>query len=243
MTPEFSPPPISRAQARAFDAWAERTLGLPTLVLMENAGRGAADFLLELIDGDGERDGDGEEKDSTLPRVLVVCGFGNNGGDGAVVARRLLLRSVPVRVVWFGALERASRDASIQYEVLKRLGVDQTVFADSFPSADFSRFLLDADWVVDALLGTGPTAPIREPLSRVIDLLNRSGTPIFSLDLPSGLDADLGLPLGISIIARATATFVAPKLGFSNPSSTPFTGLVRVIDIGLPAESVENIYK
>ncbi|GAC1321478.1 MAG: NAD(P)H-hydrate epimerase [Isosphaeraceae bacterium] len=230
MTPEFTPPPISRAQARAFDAWAERTLGLPTLVLMENAGRGAADFLLELI-GDGEE----EEKDPTLSRVLVVCGFGNNGGDGAVVARRLLLRSVPVRVVWFGALERASRDASIQYEVLKALGVDQTVFADSFPSADFSRLLLEADWVVDALLGTGPTSPIREPLSTIIDLLNRSGKPIFSLDLPTGLDADLGAPLGISIIARATATFVAPKLGFSNPSSLPFTGPVRVIDIGLPA--------
>lgn len=228
-TPTPAPPPISRASARAFDSWAERTLGLPTLVLMENAGRGAADCLLELLKDSGD--------DPTDSRVLVVCGWGNNGGDGGVLARRLLLRRVPVRLVWFGTPDRASHEASIQFEILKRLGVDQTMFGSRFSPADLAPFLSEADWIVDALLGTGPSSPIREPFVTIINNLNQSGKSIFSLDLPSGLDADLGVPLGVSIIARATATFVAPKLGFTNPDSARLTGPIHVVDIGLPPEA------
>ena len=124
--------------------------------------------------------------------------------------------------------------------MLKHLGADQIVFAEPIPVADFSRLLLESGWIVNALLGTGPTKPIREPVSTIIDMLNRFHNPIFSLDLPSGLNADTGHPLGISVIARATATFVAPKLGFSNPSSAPFTGIVRVVNIGLPANAAEK---
>ena len=91
-----------------------------------------------------------------------------------------------------------------------------------------------ADWVVDGLLGTGLTRPVEGTLRAAIEALNRSGKPVLALDLPSGLDADTGRPLGAAVRARATATFVAPKLGFAAPGAGDFTGEVAVVDIGVP---------
>ena len=213
-------PSLSRAEARAVDAWAAKTLGLPTLVLMENAGRGAAEWLRELA-GDGVR-------------VLVVCGWGNNGGDGGVVARRWDLWGFPVRVVWTSTQERCSDDASIQYGALKNLGINQRNLADSGHLAELESLLAEADWVVDGLFGTGLARPVEGWMRAVIEAMNRSGKPILALDVPSGLDADTGQPLGVAVRARATATFVAPKLGFSAPGTSAFTGEVKVIDIGIP---------
>jgi len=212
--------PLSRAEARAVDAWAAETLGLPTLVLMENAGRGAADWLRELA-SEGER-------------VFVACGTGNNGGDGGVVARHLDLRGFPVRVAWFGAPDRYSPDAAIQHHALGGLGIDQRHLADSSHLAELEALLAEADWVVDGLFGTGLARPVEGWMRAAIEALNRSGKPILALDVPSGLDADTGEPLGAAIRARATATFVAPKLGFAAPGASAFTGEVRVIDIGIP---------
>ncbi|HWE38757.1 MAG TPA: NAD(P)H-hydrate epimerase [Isosphaeraceae bacterium] len=209
--------PRSRDELRAIDRWAAETLGLPTLVLMENAGRGAADWLREQL---GPAD-----------RVLVVCGVGNNGGDGGVVARRMALEGVAVRVAWAGAADRFSDDAATQHSILKKLGHDQRMIAGA---ADVADWLTEATWVVDGLLGTGLTREVKDPLRSLIESLNASGKPILSLDLPSGLDADTGRPLGVAVRARLTATFVAPKLGFSAPGAADFTGTVRVFDIGVP---------
>lgn len=209
--------PRSRDELRAVDRWAAETLGLPTLVLMENAGRGAADWLEEQL-----RPGD---------RVLVVCGVGNNGGDGGVVARRLALAGVPVRVAWAGAADRFSDDAAKQHNILKQLGHDQRTIVGA---GDVADWLAEASWVVDGLLGTGLAREVKDPLRGLIEALNASGKPILALDLPSGLDADTGRPLGVAIRARLTATFVAPKLGFSAPGAAEYTGNVRVFDIGVP---------
>jgi NAD(P)H-hydrate epimerase len=210
-------PPRSRDELRAIDRWAAETLALPTLVLMENAGRGAAEWLREQLKADD--------------RVLIVCGVGNNGGDGGVVARWLALGGVPVRVAWSGAADRFSDDAMIQHNILKKLGHDQRMIAGADDVADW---LAEATWVVDGLLGTGLTREVKDPLRSLIEALNSSGKPILALDLPSGLDADTGRPLGVAIRARLTATFVAPKLGFSAPGAAEYTGTVRVFDIGVP---------
>jgi NAD(P)H-hydrate epimerase len=215
--------PLSRDEVRSVDARALRDLALPTLVLMENAGRGAAAWLRD-------------HGLSPSSRVLIACGPGNNGGDGGVVARHLDAWGFAVRVVWFAKADQLRGDAATQWTILDRSGINQTNLSHE-ASGDVERFgawVSEADWLVDALLGTGLTRPVEGILHDVITTLNASGKPILALDLPSGLDADTGQPLGIAIRARATATFVAPKLGFATPGADQYTGEVAVIDIGVP---------
>jgi NAD(P)H-hydrate epimerase len=210
--------PLSRAEVRSIDAKASEELGLPTLVLMENAGRGAAERLRARL-GPGDR-------------VAIACGPGNNGGDGAVVARHLNAWGYGVAVVWFTDPSRLRGDAATQYSILSRSGIDQTAMID--PSADLDALWRDAAWVVDALLGTGLTRPVEGLLASAIESINRSGRPVLSLDLPSGLDADSGVPLGLSVRATFTVTFVAPKLGFAKPGAADYTGAVELVEIGVP---------
>jgi NAD(P)H-hydrate epimerase len=221
--------PLSRHEVRQLDVQAASDLKLPTLILMENAGRGAADWLTKLASG--------------LPdqaRILVLCGPGNNGGDGGVGGRHLEAWGYPVQVVWFAHRAQLRGDAETQWNILERSGVDQTAWLDVHPpepqpqSAELDSLLSGADWLVDGLLGTGLVRPIEGALRAVVEAMNRAGKPILALDLPSGLDADTGAPLGVSVRARATATFVAPKLGFTAPGAADYTGEVAVIDIGLP---------
>jgi NAD(P)H-hydrate epimerase len=215
--------PLSRDEVRSIDATAAVELGLPTIVLMENAGRGAAERLRARL-----KPGD---------RVAIACGPGNNGGDGAVVARHLDSWGVPVRVAWFVEPEHLRGDAATQYDILRRSGIDQSSVTD--PAADFDTLWRDAAWVVDALLGTGLTRPVEGLLAAAISSLNASGLPILSLDLPSGLDADSGVPLGIAVRASFTTTFVGPKLGFSAPGASGYTGAVEVVEIGVPGRVLE----
>jgi NAD(P)H-hydrate epimerase len=215
--------PLSRAEVRGIDVRAAEELGLPTLVLMENAGRGAADWLRKRVDAPAA--------------VLVACGPGNNGGDGGVVARHLDAWGYWVRVVWFARPEELRGDAAVQWKILDRAGIDQECLEGEV--ADGALGLAEADWVVDALLGTGLSRPVEGHLAAAIEALNRSRKPILALDLPSGLDADTGRPLGVAVRAEATATFVAPKLGFDAPEAAAYTGEVAVIDIGVPRRLLE----
>jgi NAD(P)H-hydrate epimerase len=177
--------------------------------------------------------------------VVVLCGSGNNGGDGAVVARHLDSWGIAVRVIWLAGGKQLGGEAANQRTILQKSGIEQLEWldgksrADEVDSARFDRILADADWVVDGLLGTGLSRPVEGPLRAVIEAINCSGKPILSLDIPSGLDADTGAPLGVAVCARATATFVAPKLGFASPGAAKYTGQVAVIDIGLPRKILE----
>ena len=216
--------PLSREEVRSIDARAAEELGLPTLVLMENAGRGAADWLASRLGGGS---------------VVVACGPGNNGGDGGVLARHLDARGVSVRVVWFARADRIAGDAAVQREVLARSGVDQETWEGPVTAGQLDTLFRGVDWVVDALLGTGLTRPVEGPLRDVIEAINRCGRPVLALDLPSGLDADAGTPQGVAVRATATATFVAPKLGFSRPGAAAHTGEVVVVAIGVPRVVLE----
>lgn len=235
--------PLSRQEVRNLDGFAEDNLGIPLVVLMENAGRGAAEVLRKRLAPPG--------------RVVVACGRGNNGGDGAVLARHLDGEGFRVRVVWFADPPFLTPLASDQRYILRAAGIDNVLWPPEveagtetappvwpfpgvpFPDAEPLRreleaFWAEADWLVDGLLGTGLSRPVKGLLAGVIDSMNRSGKPILALDLPSGLDADTGRPLGPTIRAVTTATFVAPKLGFDAPGASDYTGQVEVIPIGLP---------
>ena len=209
--------PLSRDEVRSIDARAAEDLGLPTLALMENAGRGAAALIRDRIGGSG--------------RVVIACGPGNNGGDGAVVARHLDAWGFDVRVLWFVRPDRLKGDAAIQGGIVERSGIAATVVEDE---GSIDGLWEGADWVVDGLLGTGLTRDVEGLIAGAIASINRSGRPVLALDLPSGLDADSGAPLGDAVRATLTATFVAPKLGFGRPGASAYTGEVAVVGISVP---------
>jgi NAD(P)H-hydrate epimerase len=253
--------PMSRDEVRRLDIEAVNSLSLPTSLLMENAGRGAAAWFAELVGAIAPSAGgrpflsflasqpDGVHRRPALPTVLILCGSGNNGGDGAVMARHLNSWGFSVRVIWFTQRSQLHGDLALQWTILENSKVDQFAWRDKYPSdtaADFSLLtaqLNDAEWLVDALLGTGLSRPVDGRLRSVIELMNHSGKPIFALDLPSGLDCDTGEPLGVAARATATATFVAPKIGFVRPGAFGYTGEVAVIDIGLPACLLAQYYE
>jgi NAD(P)H-hydrate epimerase len=211
---------LTREQVRALDRRAIDEFGVPGVVLMENAGRGAAELLIRLgIHG----------------RVVVCCGKGNNGGDGFVIARHLANHQVPVRILLFCPPEELSGDAAINYRIAAGLKLPLEVFAG--PAPDFQvveRELAAAEWVVDALFGTGLSGPVRAPLDRVIEAINASPARVLAVDIPSGLDCDTGRPFGATVRADYTVTFAAQKTGFANPESRAWTGLVHLADIGVP---------
>ena len=219
--------PLSRSEVRAVDALAANEFAIPTLILMENAGRGAAEWLLSRL----------EPKDGKQPRVLILCGPGNNGGDGGVVARHLDLGGIAVKVVGFSNPSDLKGDAAVQWSILEKSGFDLEVLTSAEPLA---TRIAEADWVVDGLLGTGLTRPVEGLLADVIAMVNRSSKPVVALDIPSGLDADTGRPLGIAIKAKATLTFVARKIGFDQPGASEYLGAVSVIGIGAPRVLLER---
>lgn len=222
------PPPMSREQVREVDRRAIEEYGLPGVVLMENAGRGAAELLIRLgIDG----------------TVVICAGKGNNGGDGFVIARHLQNHGVEVRLLLFCDPNQLLGDAAINYRVLRVAGMEGEIVADCPDIGLLQNRLTGADWIVDALLGTGTRGELREPFPTIISAINESSAKVFAIDLPSGMDCDSGEPLSCCVRAEHTATFVAPKLGFTNPAAAQFTGEVHVIDIGVPRPLITNIFK
>jgi NAD(P)H-hydrate epimerase len=211
---------LSRDEVRALDRRAIEEFGVPGVVLMENAGRSTAELLVSL---------------GVRGRVVVCCGKGNNGGDGFVIARHLDLRQVPVRILLFCRPEELTGDAALNYHIASRAGLPLVVHAGPNPNlAAVRRELGGAEWAVDALFGTGLSGTVRAPFDQIISAINESGPRVLAVDIPSGLDCDTGQPLGATVRAEHTATFVAPKKGFTEPSAREWLGQVHVIDIGAP---------
>ena len=252
--------PLSRAEIRQLEQRAASELGMPMSLLMENAGRGAAAWLAELtgalppyaggrpLSPDPAKHIPKLPRGPALPRVLILCGPGNNGGDGAVLARHLDAWRFPVRVIWLAASERLAGDAALQWLILRNSGVDQSAWYDEnsdntkMDQAGLAKAVADSDWIVDGLFGTGLARSIEGLNRSVIETINNSGKPILALDVPSGLDVDSGEPLGTAVRATATATFAAAKLGLCAPHAASFAGEVAVIDIGLPRCLLEAYY-
>ncbi len=219
-------PPLTRAQVRAVDTKAIEEYGLPGIVLMENAGRGAAELLLRLgINGP----------------VVVCAGKGNNGGDGFVIARHLAVRGVGTTILLFCDPAELSGDAAINCRVVTAARQPLIVLGAAPDPAQLDEILSHADWIIDALLGTGTAGLIREPYVTAIAAINRAGKKVLAVDLPSGMDCDTGAPLGASVRADHTATFVARKVGFDAPGARQLTGEVHVVDIGVPQKLLDEI--
>lgn len=212
---------LSREEVRAIDHRALHEFGMAESVLLENAGRGAAQLLQSL---------------GIRGPVIICCGKGNNGGDGLVMARHLALARATVRVQVFYDPNTLPSGQLVNLRQLGQVGVPLSVFPpDGLELERVARQLGSAEWIVDALTGTGLNGPIRPPLDSVIGILNAAPAPVLALDLPSGLDCDTGEPLGACVRAAHTVTFASLKKGFANPAARVYLGRVHLVGIGVPA--------
>ena len=215
---------MSRDEVRQVDAWAIDEIGVPGVVLMENAGRSCAELVQQKLASVDQ------------PKVCIFCGTGNNGGDGYVIARHLLNAGFRVRVVLCGEWDKVRGDARINLEILERLGhaVEPLDPGAEDLSVHVGAFAGDADLVVDALFGTGLRGAPSCEFQSLIEAINGLGRSILAVDIPSGLDCDTGVPLGAAIRATYTVTFVAMKRGFlASPEATRYTGEIYVDSIGV----------
>ncbi|MBW8041606.1 MAG: NAD(P)H-hydrate epimerase [Planctomycetes bacterium] len=214
---------MSRDEVRAVDQWAINTLGIPGVVLMENAGRSCAELIKEQLAGVAK------------PKVCIFCGTGNNGGDGYVIARHLLNSGYEVNVVVCGDRSKIKGDAKTNLDILERMG--QPIGQLDPKSGDIhghvKAFAADADMLVDGLFGTGLNGQLSDEYKQLIESINGENCPILAVDIPSGLDCDTGEPLGAAIRANYTVTFVAVKKGFTSAGAvSQYTGDIFVASIG-----------
>ena len=224
---------MSRAEVRQFDSWAINSLGIPGSVLMENAGRSCAEFIIDRVSG----------KDN--PGVCIFCGTGNNGGDGYVIARHLFNAGVRVQVVICGEMAKIKGDARVNLEIIDGMGlsVEQIEMAVDKLDGQVRRFCEGCDILVDGLFGTGLKGEPYAEYAKLIECINATGQEVIAIDIPSGLDCDRGVALGTAIKASATVTFVAVKKGFAAcAESSKYTGQVYVASIGVELSMRKPIY-
>ncbi len=210
---------LTREEVRRIDQCAIEQFEIPGMVLMENAGRGCVDTLLRL---------------GVRGPVIIGCGKGNNAGDGLVMARHLQRHGVAARLLFWSPPDELQGDAGVNYRIAQHAELPLDILTNDVTGERLRELLAGADWIVDALLGTGARGAPRRPLDRVIEQLNDHPARKMSLDLPSGLDCDTGHVASPTFRADHTCTFVAAKPGLLRPAAAPFVGTLHVIDIGVP---------
>ncbi len=224
---------LTRQQSREIDAILIERYGIPGMVLMENAGRGVVDVLLDVDPG---------LADEPARSVMILCGKGNNAGDGFVIARHLDICGICAKVILLAPAKELRGDARTNYEILSH---SQVPIVDLSGTGDLADRLTteagDTVWIVDAMLGTGASGEPREPLATAIRWMNDQLSKRLAVDVPSGLDCDTGQPAAATVRADITCTFVAVKQGFAADSAHDFLGDLHVVSIGTPPCLLEEV--
>ncbi len=226
---------LTRDQVREVDRLAIQELGIPGMVLMENAASNAATAVLDTLHNR-------HSVDPTAARVAILCGGGNNGGDGYAIARHLHNHGVAVTVLAMADPAKLTGDAAVNHTICKnmKLPIHPATTLDQFDT--HTDMLVNAHIIVDALLGTGFIGQVREPMAEMINYCNALfGPAVVAVDVPSGLDCDTGQPSNATMRADVTVTFVANKRGFTLDTAQPWVGRVVVADIGAPPELIERV--
>jgi len=216
---------VTTQQMRELDRLAIEESGVPSLTLMENAGRAVADAAARLTTGiEGQP-------------IVIVCGRGNNGGDGFVAARHLAQMNRRV-VVFLAAKESDVKgDSQGNLKRLRQLGIEVSQVVDP---AVVARACRGAGLVIDALLGTGLSGKVRDLPGKLIEVINDCSMPVLSVDVPSGLDADSGEPLGLAVRAVETVTMGLPKIGLYLYPGMDCAGRITIAEIGFPADLISK---
>jgi NAD(P)H-hydrate epimerase len=220
---------LNAAQMRDADRQTIDEIGIPSMVLMENAGRQVVAALEAAYDDLSEK------------HVAVLCGPGNNGGDGFVVARTLHQRGIAVSVFVVATMTAVKGDARLNIEILGRLGLTVVEISDEQSWDLHLSEISQCDLIVDAIFGTGLKSPLAGMMETVAGDVNASAIPVIAVDMPSGLSADHPEPIGECIEAAMTVTLAAPKLPLVLPPGESKAGNIVVADIGIPPEVIENL--
>lgn len=214
-------------QMRELDVLAIEHVGIPGVVLMENAGRAVAEFIHDTL------------IDPANSHVLILCGAGNNGGDGFVVARHLHNAGIKVTLALAVPPDRLRGDAAVNLRIAERM---ELCFLHAFESDGLAEIRAEAehaDVIVDALLGTGSKGAPRGPMAELVQIANAlPRARRVAIDIPSGLDGDSGEAHEPCFRADATVTMAAAKIGLEVPTARPFVGRVVVVDISVPRELI-----
>ncbi|MSO45989.1 MAG: NAD(P)H-hydrate dehydratase [Acidobacteria bacterium] len=220
---------LNAAQMREADRHTSEDIGISSLVLMENAGR----QVVAAIEAAYEAELDG--------RVGILCGRGNNGGDGFVVARTLIQRGVDAAVFVIGSVAEVRGDARINLDILGRLGVTVVEIGDAQTWELHFSEISQCTLLVDAIVGTGLTSALGGMMETIVADINAAEMPVVSIDLPSGMSADTPHLVGDCIDASMTVTLAAPKLPLVLPPGESHAGDVVIADIGIPPDVVEGL--
>lgn len=205
---------ITRERMQEIDKNAIEKVGIPSIVLMENA---AIHFTYQL--------------NPIEDHYIILASVGNNGGDGLAIGRQLLNQNKKVKILIIGNLEKATTDFMINYHILKKLGHIPLWITEVL---EIEKHLEDGDIIIDAIFGIGLKGEVREPYQEIIKKINASNKKIISVDIPSGLDANTGSPLGICVKAHQTITMYAIKQGLIKGSE--WVGKVSIASIGIPMQ-------
>lgn len=213
---------LTAAQMREADRRCIEDIGIPGAVLMNNAGTAVY-----------------REMSAVAGPVGVVCGKGNNGGDGYVVARLVLLDKRPTRVVLLADPGQITGDAAVFLRAYRNLGGSLFIAVTPADAAVAVAALADCEVLIDAILGTGVSGEVRGTARAAIEAWPAVRT--LAVDIPSGLDADTGTPCGCAVRAETTVTFQFPKRGLLTPEAAPYVGRLVVADIGIPESCAEGL--
>jgi hydroxyethylthiazole kinase-like uncharacterized protein yjeF len=212
---------VSVSQMRRFDQHAIRHLGMPSMLLMEHAGKGVANVVQALIKG-------------SRGWILVLCGKGNNGGDGLVAARHLWNQGIRVTIGYTHSERKMSEDTRLHFQIARKLKIPRVYLGNRSAQTRFFSQAKKCRMVIDALLGTGLKSAPKSPYDTLISWVNHQKALVLSVDIPSGLNGDRGTLLGEAIQADMTVTCGLPKLGFYRAMGPRYTGRLFVVDIGHP---------
>ena len=207
---------LNSEEMKRYDDNTIHKIGIPSMVLMEKAAMAVVEEL----------------EDFDLNNILIVCGSGNNGGDGAAIARILHLQGKKVTILFAGSVEKCTEETRQQLQIAKNCGVRMVV------EADWSRYTL----VLDAMFGIGLSRDVTGHFAEIIQEMNDSALPIVAVDIPSGISADTGKVLGHAVMAKKTVAFAFKKVGHVLYPGTEYAGEVKVKDIGITEASFFGDY-
>ncbi len=215
------------SEMREIDKVTIEKYGIPGVVLMENAGNAVVDEILK--------------HDKDIKRVLILCGTGNNGGDGFVIARHLHNAGINIRVFVVGQPKDITGDAELNHQVLRKLDILIDNVSDHGGLMKLEKLIPVQDVVVDAIFGTGLSNDVQGIQEGVIEVVNRLSECTFSVDMPSGVSGDTGKVLGSAVKAHKTVTFALPKIGNILYPGADYNGELIIKQIGIPNKSISDV--
>ncbi len=232
---------ITAEEMKEIDRAATRDFGIPSLILMENAGRGTAEIAANMLSvpirlrrcEQGSWRSSSHLFSGKNKSVVCICGKGNNGGDGFVCARHLINSGIDVDIFLSGEPGHFKGDAKTNLAILEKMGA--SIYSlGSQETLKLKKHIEAADLIIDAIFGIGIFGQVRSPYDQIISIVNQSQVEVLAVDIPSGLDANEGICLGSCVRAATTATFAAPKKGMLKNQGPDLCGKVMVVDISIP---------